>query len=196
MRFFLALSTIVLTVAARPAPSLALAAQQQQSQDSVAGVVLDSIGGRPLVAAQVQVQGTQRRGLTDERGRFRLTGLSGQTVTIRVTKLGYQPVTRTVQVGTGNVRIALGQAVQALEQVVVTASGEQRLKEMGSAVGRVRVDSVTQTAAFTNLAEMVNSRVAGVWIKNSSGSSVGGPASASAGRRVSPWPTSPSSMWT
>src|SRR5687767_2061545 len=86
MRLFLTISTIVLTVAARPAPSLALAVQQQQSQDTVAGVVLDSIGGRPLVAAQVVAQGTQRRDLTDERGRFRLTGLSGQTVTIRVTK--------------------------------------------------------------------------------------------------------------
>ena len=171
MRFFLALSTIVLTVAARPAP---LVAQQQQAQNAVSGVVVDSVGGRPIIGAQVTVEGTQRRALSDERGQFRLGGLTGQTLTIRVTRLGYQPVTRTVQVGSGDVRIALGQAVQALEQVVVTASGEQRLKEMGSSVGRVRVDSVAQTAAFTNLAEMVNSRVAGVWVKNSSGSSVGG----------------------
>src|SRR6185369_422507 len=63
---------------------------------------------------------------------------------------------------------------QGLEQVVVTATGEQRLKEMGSAVERLRVDSVLQSAASTNVVEAISARVAGVYIKTTSGSSIGG----------------------
>src|SRR5439155_27062553 len=136
-------------------PSLA------QRQDSIGGVVVDSGSGRPVPGAQIQVPWTSRGAITDDQGRFRIAGVSGPTVTLRVTRLGYKPATVAASVG-GWVRVALEQAAQGIEQMVVTASGEQRLKEMGSAIERLRVDSVAQTAAFTNVAEMVNARVAGV----------------------------------
>ena len=174
MRTVVTLGTIALTLALSSQRSSASPPPMQQQQDSVGGIVVDSGGGRPLAGAQVTAVGKSQAAITDVQGRFRILGLTGPTVALRVTRLGYKPVTRTVSVGDGGIRIALEQAAHGLEQVVVTASGEQRLKEMGSAIERVRVDSVAQTAAFTNIAEMVNSRVAGVYIKTTSGSSIGG----------------------
>jgi TonB-linked SusC/RagA family outer membrane protein len=146
---------------------------QQQPQDSIVGVVVDAASGRPVPGAQVQIVGSTRGASTDADGRFRITGVPARTAPIRVTRLGYKPVTVTPSAG-APVRVALDIVAQGLEQVVVTATGEQRLKEMGSAVERLKVDSVLQTAASTNVVEAISARVAGVYIKTTSGSSIGG----------------------
>jgi len=141
---------------------------------AVAGTVVDSSAGRPLAGAQVAVTGTALRTATDEQGRFRLANVPGERVSLRVTLLGYKPLTLAVNVGDDNVRVALATAPVGLEAMVVTASGEQRLREVGSAIERVRADSAALTAPATNIAELLSSRAAGVYVKTGSGSSVGG----------------------
>ena len=83
------IANIALTLAAllSAAP---IAAQTQQG--TVSGTVLVEGAQRPLPGAQVTVEGQTTGGTaTDASGRFRLTGLTGTTVTLNVRALGYRP---------------------------------------------------------------------------------------------------------
>ena len=61
-------------------------------QSAVSGVVVESSSGRALSGAQVSVQGTRLRAVSDAQGRFRIDGLAGSEVTLRVIMLGYAPL--------------------------------------------------------------------------------------------------------
>jgi hypothetical protein len=129
-------------------------------QPSIAGMVVEAGSARPLAGALVTVEGTQRRAVTDAQGRFQLDARSGETeVSLRVSMLGYRTQTRTVRVGAG-IRLTLESEAIQLNQVVVTATGEQRLVEVGSSITRVRADSAVQVAPVTDFAELLNSREA------------------------------------
>jgi TonB-linked SusC/RagA family outer membrane protein len=143
------------------------------AQQTVAGTVVESQSGRPLAGAQVTVAGTQQRALTLDDGRFRLEVVTGPTVTLRVTMLGYAPLVRTVDVAASDIRLELERAAVSLENVVVTATGEQRLREMGSSIGRISADSVARAAPISNIGELLGARVAGVEVQTFSGTSVG-----------------------
>jgi TonB-linked SusC/RagA family outer membrane protein len=157
------------------AMSLAVACMPVQSaaQQTVSGTVVESASGRPLAGAQVAVTGTQLRAVTNDEGRFRLEGVTGPTVTVRVTMLGYSPVTRAVEADAPDIRLALERAAVSLENIVVTATGEQRLREMGSSIGRISADSVAKAAPITNMGELLGARVAGVEVQTFSGTSIG-----------------------
>jgi TonB-dependent SusC/RagA subfamily outer membrane receptor len=150
---------------------LALAATAPLSaQDRVAGEVLDASSLEPISGVQVTVQGTRIGALTDEAGRFELTGLAGQEVTLRVRYLGYRPVTRTVAVGTTDVSIQLSVEAISLDEIVVTGTaGEQRSRAIGNTVGRVSAEEVNEVARPENVQGLIGSRVSGVRIRDATG---------------------------
>lgn len=153
------------------APGPPLIARLRQDT-AVAGVVVSS-AGQVLPGAQISVEGTELGALTDAQGRFRIDGLSGREVTLRVLMLGYRPLRQTVATGTADLRLVLEETAIGLEQIVVTATGRQRMREVGSAVASVAVDSVARTAPAANLAELLSGRAAGVVVSTFSGTSVG-----------------------
>src|SRR5207247_6235456 len=61
---------------------------------TVAGTVVDAKTARPLPDAVIVVEGTTTGARTSVRGEFRLTGLTGSTARLRVTRIGYQPGTQ------------------------------------------------------------------------------------------------------
>lgn len=66
---------------------------------TVKGRVTQQGTTRPLVLAEVQVQGSGERTFTDGQGQYMLTGLeasAGRARTLRVSAQGYQPATQTV----------------------------------------------------------------------------------------------------
>jgi TonB-linked SusC/RagA family outer membrane protein len=155
-------------------PRRAVGDQPAQSVASIAGVIVDSAANNPIAGAQVIVETTTRGAITDASGRFRIDDVPAGDLSLRVTMLGYRPVVRRVTAGTMDIRVALERLAVGLEGVVVTASGTQRIREVGSDIARVRADSVAETSPATNLSELLTSRASGVYIKTASGSSVGG----------------------
>jgi TonB-linked SusC/RagA family outer membrane protein len=143
-------------------------------QAVITGVVLAAETQEPLTGVQIVVVGTTNGAVTDAQGRFRIDGLSGEEVTLRVELIGYRTMTVRARPGDPAIQILLEQTAIGLEQIVVTATGEQRLVEVGSSIGRVRADSAMLVAPVTNLAELISSRAAGVFVKTGSGSSIGG----------------------
>src|SRR6266550_639175 len=69
----------------------------QDSQGSIVGTVRDSLGVA-LSGAQVSVQGTNIRGVTDDDGTFRLGRLGAGDVTLLIRRLGYRPESPSVHV--------------------------------------------------------------------------------------------------
>src|SRR5687768_6572062 len=86
---------------------------------TLAGVVVAEGTLTPVSEAQVRVANTTTGTTTDAAGRFRLTGLTGTTVSLEVRRLGYRPTTITANVGTMDLRIQLPEKRVELDAVVV-----------------------------------------------------------------------------
>ena len=69
----------------------------QEPQGSITGTVLDSLGGA-LSGAQISVQGTNVRAVTDASGAFRLTRIRAGDAALFIRRLGYRPESPTVRV--------------------------------------------------------------------------------------------------
>ena len=135
----------------------------------VAGTVVNS-GGAGITQATVRAVGTNRATLTDAAGAFRLTGLSGQQVTLEVRRIGFRPATQQVAVGTLAVRIVLADQPNTLDQVVVTGTvGEQTRREIPNAVSTIDVADVVATAPVRSVQDLLTGRAAGVSVIGSSG---------------------------
>jgi hypothetical protein len=77
--------------------TLSPAALAQDSQGSIVGTVRDSLGVA-LSGAQVSVQGTNIRAVTDDDGTFRLGRLRAGDLTLSIRRLGYRPESPSVRV--------------------------------------------------------------------------------------------------
>jgi hypothetical protein len=71
--------------------------QAQEQHGSIVGTVLDSLGG-PLSGAQISLQGTAIRAITDASGAFRFRLLAPGEATLFVRRLGYRPESPAVRV--------------------------------------------------------------------------------------------------
>ncbi|HEX7979975.1 MAG TPA: carboxypeptidase-like regulatory domain-containing protein, partial [Gemmatimonadaceae bacterium] len=60
----------------------------------VDGVVRDSVDGTALGDARIELlgRGTDRRARSTDDGRFRLGGVAAGRYTVRITRLGYEPL--------------------------------------------------------------------------------------------------------
>jgi hypothetical protein len=72
-------------------------AQDQLPAGAISISVRDSLG-RSIAGAELSVEGTSVRGVTDERGELRFTAVRGGPATLRVRRLGFQPQTVNVVV--------------------------------------------------------------------------------------------------
>ena len=85
-------------VALRLAAALSLvAAPALSAQDQAVAGIVRRIGTLvPIEGAIVQIAGTTLSALTDAAGRFRITGVTGDSVTIQVRRLSYNAVSQRV----------------------------------------------------------------------------------------------------
>lgn len=122
----------------------------------------------------IAIGGTQRA-TTDSAGRFTLSGLAGDEVSIEVRRLGYRVDRRQVRVGTMNLQIPLVEQSVALDAVVVTGTaGGQARREIGNAVTRVDAAAATELGTISNVQQLLNARAPGVFVNPSSGVVGGG----------------------
>jgi TonB-linked SusC/RagA family outer membrane protein len=138
----------------------------QAQEGTVSGAVLVEGAQRPLPGAQVSVDGQAgKETVTDGSGRFRLTGLTGTTVTVSVRALGYRPLSESVTVGSNNVRFVLSTRAVELDQIVVTGTaGGEQLRSVGTSVATVNVADVTAKTSVPSVDALLNGRSPGVTI--------------------------------
>ena len=151
---------------------LGASAVAAQETASVAGTVTDVSSGRPVSEARVFVVGTGMEAFAGEGGRYLLEGLPAGEVEVSVERLGYAPAAATVQLMAGQTAaldFALDVSAVALDELVVTATGLQRRRELGNAAVAIQVDDELVRAAPVTLTNLLQGRAAGVQVLQSSG---------------------------
>ena len=157
-------------LAAIVAAQLAIAAPAHAQAGEVAGTVTAAGTGEPLAGAQVTVAGGPQRAVTDDRGRFRITGISGPTVTLEVRRIGYRLERVPTRAGETNLGVVLSVNPASLEAVVVTGTaGATERRAIGNAVATINAAEVTEVAPIQSMQQLLNGRAPGVVIMPASG---------------------------
>ena len=164
-RLYALVRSVVPALVAVLAAGAPLAAQQ----GVIAGIV-SGVGGVPIPQAQIRVAGTDRVTLSDAAGRFRLTEVSGDQVTLQVRRIGFRPQDVQARVGEMNVQIAMAEQPVALDEVVVTGTvGAQAKREIGNAITTIDAAEIAATQPVRSLQDMLTGRASGVSVVASSG---------------------------
>ncbi|HXF94647.1 MAG TPA: SusC/RagA family TonB-linked outer membrane protein [Gemmatimonadales bacterium] len=146
---------------------LAWPAAATAQQGRVEGRVTDQASGQPIAGARVVIVGTTLVTLTNAEGRYALVNVPAGQATVRVTAIGYGAASRTVTVAADAVTtedVTLSWQPYSLDQVVVTATGDQAKKELGTSVATIQADSLVMTAPIANMADLLVTKAAGVQV--------------------------------
>ncbi len=137
----------------------------------VRGQVTDAATGTPLAGVRILLSGTNISATTGQDGTYELRNVQDAQVTIRAILIGYssQRTTLTVVDGVGAADFTLNRAVVSLDEIVVTATGLQRKRELANATTHITVSEVAQEVMPVSMASLIQGRAAGVQILNSSG---------------------------
>lgn len=148
-----------------------LAAPEVQAQAGVVtGTVVDAKTGRPIPDAAVQVDGTQIRVRTGVRGDFRVGGITTPSVTLLVTRVGYQAAQVNATPGGPPVRVEINEYAVKLDELVVTgAVGDTRARTLGNAIGKVDVARTVELAPPAKLQDVLSVNIPGVRVMRASG---------------------------
>src|SRR5882762_9095800 len=145
----------------------------QAQRGSVTGQVTDKSNQQAVTGASVLVVGTNLQGRTNRDGRYTITNVPAGQYQVQVRLIGYATATNPVSVTAGQIAtadFALTPAAVPLDVVIVSATGQEQLKrESGSNVGTIDASKVAQEAAPVNAADLLNSRVPGVEVMQSGG---------------------------
>lgn len=149
---------------------------QQGAGGTVTGQVTDAGTGQPIQQARVLVSGTQVGTLTAENGRYTLRVPNTGSVTLDVSRIGYEAQKLTVNVTAGAPvvqNVTLTQAAFSLSAVVTTVTGATRKVELANSTSQISVAEKVAEIPAASLGQMLSGRSAGVQIV-SEGASGGG----------------------
>ncbi len=151
----------------------------QAQQGTVAGQITDKSNQQPVPGAAVIISGTSLQGRTSREGRYSITKVPAGRYNVQVRLIGYATSTQPVTVAggeTATLDFALTAAAVPLDAVVISATGVEQLKrELGNTVGSIAdVSKLVQDAAPSNAADLLNSRIPGVEVMQSGGTTGSG----------------------
>ena len=156
---------------------LVAAAPAAAQTGSIEGVVTDQATQRPLANVQVTLGGTTRGALTGNDGRYRIESSPTGQVEVRVRYIGYALTIKVVMVRaneTTTADFAISPSAVGLDAVTVTASGEQRTKEVSNAVSTIQTTDLAQYAAPTDVGDLLSARTPGLNVQQSAGTTGSG----------------------
>ena len=133
----------------------------------VTGRVTAAEDDAALPDVRVIVLGTSVFAITNAQGTFTLRGLSPGNYDVRVLRVGYQEQKKPVVVATtGSVTLnfVMTRTVVQLQQVVTTATGEQRRVELGNTVSTIDVARTVETSPTKNMGDLLVAKAAGVQV--------------------------------
>ncbi|MFL5614503.1 MAG: SusC/RagA family TonB-linked outer membrane protein [Gemmatimonadaceae bacterium] len=134
-------------------------------QGTITGRVTDQSTGLPIPAAAVVVTGSSIGAVTNDSGVYTIRVIAAGAHQLRASRVGYGPAVRTVSVVAGaiaSVDFIISHVPFVLEEVVTTATGEQRTRELGNIVAKPDVAKIVENAPITDMQDLLNGRVSGV----------------------------------
>lgn len=170
-----------LRVAEMPGGQLAIVRDASPAAAAARGIIEGQVTNaktsRPVREASVTLDDSVKTVRTDESGHYRFVEVSAGSHTVTVRLVGFARQTRLVSVTddqSAMASFALESSVNTLDQVVVTATGAQRYRELGHVVSQLNADSLVREAPITNVAELLQSRVPGLQVMTGNGGVAGG----------------------
>jgi TonB-linked SusC/RagA family outer membrane protein len=173
-------SDAIRTFVRRPLAALGLllgSAGTVAAQGIVSGRVTDQANAQPLVGARVVVVGTTLTASTNADGRYRLTGVPAGPATVRASQIGYASRTSPVTVsdqGAVTADFTLVLTPYSLDEVVVTATGDQAKREVGNAVSTLDAAPLVSNSSITNMNDLLVAKAPGVQVLPGSTTGTGG----------------------
>lgn len=149
---------LFIATGARAAPLVA-------QQGTISGQVTDQVSSQPIAGARVILVGTTLTAQTNAEGRYRLGDVRPGQVTLRVSAIGHGSVNRPVTLAPGEDRVedvALSVEPYSLDEIIVTATGDQAKREVGNVINRIQVDSLVDTRPISNMNDLLGAHAPGV----------------------------------
>lgn len=134
-------------------------------QGSIAVTVTEVGSGRPVAQAQVAVAGSLVGGQTNADGKITLRGIPMGAQTVRVLRIGFAETKKPVTVpagGTVSVAFEISPVAVSLTPLVVTATGEQMRKEVGSTVSTIDAIATVQASPIITVNDLLAARAPNV----------------------------------
>jgi TonB-dependent starch-binding outer membrane protein SusC len=148
-------------------------ASAQAQTGTITGRVVDGSTQRPLAAASVVIEGTQRGIVTRADGAFLLPNVPAGTHRLRASQVGYgnQVVEVTVAAGqSATAQFALQPQAVQLDELVAVGYGTQRRRDVTGAVAVVSGEDLTVRAAPTSaVSNALQGKAPGVQVVTNSG---------------------------
>jgi TonB-linked SusC/RagA family outer membrane protein len=137
------------------------------AQGTVTGRVSAQGTNQPLEEARVIVVGTTLFTTSGADGRYTLRNVPAGTADVRVIRVGYQEQKRPITVTSGQsttLDFVMVQTVVQLQEVVTTATGEQRRVEFGNTVATIDVANKLKELPVKNMGDLLAMRAPGVQV--------------------------------
>ncbi len=154
------------------------AAGQQAATGTVAGRVTDQSSKQPIPAVQFVIVGTTRGTTGGDDGTYRLANVVAGERQIRVRRVGYQEMIQRVTIVPGQAAtldFSLVPTAIKIDEVVISATGEsERKRERGNSTATIDVAEQVSQAVVNTLPDVLSSRVAGVVVQQSGGTTGSG----------------------
>jgi TonB-linked SusC/RagA family outer membrane protein len=146
----------------------AVTAQAQAGGTTITGRVTAAGANEPLGEGRVMLVGTSIAATTNSDGKYTLRGVPSGTVEVRVIRVGYTEQKKAVTVAAGGATtldFVMEPAIVKLQEIVTTATGEQRRVELGNSVTTLGdVTARVETAPIQNLGDLLVAKAAGVTV--------------------------------
>src|SRR5579884_1019691 len=142
-------------------PILAASAQQ----GVISGRVTAAGTNEPLGDTRVMIVGSSATTTTNTDGRYTLRNTPTGALEVRVIRVGYQEQKKAVTVGAGaavTLDFTMTQSIVQLQEVVTTATGEQRKVELGNAISTISAEQHVEQSAVSNVADLLVAKAPGV----------------------------------
>jgi TonB-linked SusC/RagA family outer membrane protein len=154
------------SLAALLAIAMPVAANAQQ-QASLSGRVTEE-AGQPVAYAQVFLVGTNVVVQTNIAGQYVIPTIRPGTVEVRVLRVGFQEQKKSVAITAGQpatLDFTLHAVAVQLQEVVTTATGQQRRVELGSSIATLgNINQRVEETPVTSMADLLVAKAPGVMV--------------------------------
>jgi len=152
--------SILTTLAVVAMPAVAAA-----QQGTITGRIVAAGTSGPLVDARVTVVSTSAATSTNADGRYTLHNVAPGQVVVRVLRVGFVEQKKSVVMNPGQsvtLDFTLEQAVVKLQEVVTTATGEQRKVELGNTVAVIEASQRVETTPIHTMNDLLVAKAPGL----------------------------------
>src|SRR5438552_4491588 len=135
------------------------------AQGTLQGRITAQGTGEALQDVRVIAVGTSLFTTTAPDGKYVLRRVPAGTAEIRVLRVGYAEQKKSVRIvdgQTATLDFVMVQSAVQLQEVVATATGEQRRVEVGTTVSNIAVENLVEATPLRSLADVLTGRTAGV----------------------------------